>query len=151
MKYKFFGKLYIGSKYLNIEYLFVNHNKFKDNFIINKVKKSLIAKFNQHWLTNINCDHGQKNILSGNKLRTYKKFKTIFSFEDYLNIGSKTDRQIITKFRTSSHDLEIERGRYQGIKAEERTCKLCKSGVEDEPHFLLICPSLKKKSRDVPH
>ena len=50
-------------KYLNLEYLFVNQNKYKENFIINKVKKSLIAKFNQHWLTNINCDHGQKHLI----------------------------------------------------------------------------------------
>ena len=42
-------------------------------------------------------------------------------------MGSETDRQIITKFRTSSHDLEIERGRYIGTKAEDRICKLCKN------------------------
>ena len=42
------------------------------------------------------------------------------------------------------HKLEIEIGRYQGIEAEKRICKLCNNGVEDEIHFLLKCKALQQ-------
>ena len=60
---------------------------------------------------------------------------------------------MLSKFRFSSHDLEIERGRYgnKSVKAEERYCKFGKSNnfliVEDEFHFLMIC-LLYKTRRD---
>ena len=127
-------------KYLNLEYLFTDQHKFKSNYIIKKVKTSLVAKFNDQWFDILN--NGKKNSKTGNKLRTYGKFKNTFSFEPYLTLGTKSERQIIAKFRISAHDLEIERGRYLGLKAENRTCNLCKGSVEDELHFLLKCPSL---------
>jgi hypothetical protein len=51
-------------------------------------------------------------------------------------------RKNITRFRLSAHDLEIEKGRYTGVKAHQRFCKLCSSEVEDEIHFLLKCSAL---------
>ena len=57
--------------------------------------------------------------------------------------GDYKKRKIITKFRISAHDLEIERGRYRGLKADRRTCNLCQSVVEDEVHFLMECPNFK--------
>ena len=78
-----------------------------------------------------------------NKLRTYRKFKNIFKLEPYLFHSNKQERQILTKFRISSHTLNIERGRYLGLKQEERICNLCNSDIEDEQHFLVKCPSLE--------
>ena len=63
--------------------------------------------------------------------------------------GDYNKRKIITKFCISAHDLEIERGRYKGLKAEERICRLCKSEVEDEVHFLLKCPVLEIKRQPI--
>ena len=40
-------------------------------------------------------------------------------------------------FRVSAHNLEIKKGRYIGVKTEDRICKLCNTGVEDETHFVL--------------
>jgi hypothetical protein len=37
----------------------------------------------------------------------------------------------------NAHYLEIEKGRYIGVKTEDRIYKLCNTGVEDETHFLL--------------
>ena len=84
---------------------------------------------------NSNSDHG-------NKLRTYRLFKSNFCFEKYLEWGDYRKRKNITRFRLSAHDLEIEKGRYTGVKAHQRFCKLCSSEVEDEIHFLLKCSAL---------
>jgi hypothetical protein len=39
-------------------------------------------------------------------------FKNNFTFEPYLHWGNYDKRRLITKFWISSHQLEIERGRY---------------------------------------
>ena len=61
-------------------------------------------------------------------------------FESYLDIlKNQKQRKIYSKFRLSSHDLEIERGRYESksTPVNQRICKLCSDGkVEDEFHFL---------------
>ena len=45
-----------------------------------------------------------------------------------------------TRFRSGSHTLEIERGRYTNPKTlfEERLCLTC-TEIEDEKHFLTVC------------
>ena len=97
------------------------------------------SKYKSVWSKELFNDN--KHVSSGNKLRTYRLFKDKYIFEPYLNWGSYSQRRIITKFRISSHNLEIERGRYKNIPAEQR-CKLCNLDIEDEIHFLLECPKL---------
>ena len=49
----------------------------------------------------------------------------------------------MSKFRLSSHNLNIEKGRHQHPKlpVEKRICNVCDHGsVEDEEHFILHCP-----------
>ena len=54
-----------------------------------------------------------------------------------------------TKFRLSSHDLAIERGRHDNTGRNDRICKHCNLNmIENEYHFLLVCPiyrDLRKK------
>ena len=46
--------------------------------------------------------------------------------------------------RTSSHDLEIEKGRYNRIRREDRLCKLCNlHQIETEYHFYLLVHFVK--------
>ena len=46
----------------------------------------------------------------------------------------------VTKFRLSSHDLNIEKDRHLKIKADERFCPFCKdNSIEDEKHALMDC------------
>ena len=42
--------------------------------------------------------------------------------------------------------LEIERGRYAGIPADQKVCKLCSDGVEDEIHFSVKCIALDSEN-----
>ena len=68
-------------------------------------------------------------------LRTYCTFKKCFKMEMYLSfIVSFKLRSLVSKLRLSSHSLEIERGRHckKKIPSEDRLCKLCKAGIEDE-------------------
>ena len=46
---------------------------------------------------------------------------------------------MFTRLRTSSHFLEIERGRHLNKDASDRLCAMCDT-VEDDFHFVLICP-----------
>ena len=78
------------------------------------------------------------------KLITYVQFKTKFDFEPYLNLLTlRKFRFALTSFRCSSHELMIEKGRYYGIERDQRFCPICKSVLEDEFHFVLICPLYK--------
>jgi hypothetical protein len=75
---------------------------------------------------------------------TIRKFISIFKLEPYLLFGTKQQRTLLTKFRISAHNLNIEKGRYIGTKDEDRICNLCKNNIEDEVHFLITCPLLEK-------
>jgi len=79
------------------------------------------------------------------KLRTYKLFKVDYRLEPYLtmDISNKVMKNI-ARFRTSSHSLRIETGRHERpvVPAENRVCQKCNQNeVEDEIHYLLICPA----------
>ena len=50
---------------------------------------------------------------AGNKLQTYRLFKSQFHLEDYLSqVKVAKYRTALTKFRVSCHRLQIELGRY---------------------------------------
>ena len=89
------------------------------------------------------------------KLRTYRLFKSKFEMENYLWLQIPRYRVSLARLGTSSHDLEIERGRYTIPKtpAELRVCRQCNSNmVEDEVHFLMECArheSLRENLLDV--
>ena len=63
-----------------------------------------------------------------------------------LNI-TRNIRSSIAKFRTSTHNLAIETGRYTRpiIPSNNCFCKICNSGqIEDEQHLLLDCNAYKE-------
>ena len=73
-------------------------------------------------------------------LRLYKLFKHDFRCEPYLqNVKNTNFRKMFTRLRTSSHLLEIERGRHVNKPVCERLCSNC-NVIEDEFHFVMICP-----------
>ena len=79
------------------------------------------------------------------KLRNYKCFKTTLGLEPYLfQLKNQKMATTLSRFRLSSHPLEIELGRHARpkIHKELRVCRVCtQNQVEDEMHFLLQCPS----------
>ena len=53
---------------------------------------------------------------------------------------SHSIRCIIGQFCTSSHNLEIETGRFRGIQAKDRLCQLRRIEPETEMHHICRCP-----------
>ena len=88
-----------------------------DVFVCN-AQQTLVDQFIQEWYIELN---------TSDKLRTYTLFKTIFAHENYLcNIISVKMRQATTRFRVSSHALEIEIGRYPPrLPVNRRICRQC--------------------------
>ena len=104
----------------------------------------------QRWLSEINNDT-RKDANQGNKMRTYRLFKTIDNckYEDYLHQVTNTRHRIaLTKLRLSNNKSAIETGHYSRPfkKPAERTCPICKIEMEDEYHFLNIYPVLTRKN-----
>jgi hypothetical protein len=64
--------------------------------------------------------------------------------ENYLCADvNKKSISTFVKIRISKSNLNIEKGRYLNTPAEDRICKLCNSGVEDEFRFTIICSKLQ--------
>ena len=87
------------------------------------------------------------SIESSTRLRLYREIKDEFILENYLiNIINPKIRKALTKLRCVSHSLQIEIGRRGVNRCEyrQRLCKYCNlNDIEDEFHFLLICPLYK--------
>ena len=109
-------------------------NQFDVDYInINLIKQRIFDMYHQSWYADIN---------NSNRFETYSRFKHTFQVETYLNILlDKKFRISLSKFRLSSHNLAIERGRYENIPRNERKCIFCNLNViESEYHLLLVCP-----------
>ena len=110
----------------------------KSDALINVIKKRLQDNFQSQCMFTIN---------NMPILRTYCKFKYVFEAEPYLRtITSYNIRSMLSKFRLSSHVLEIEKGRHNKVLLADRICKACDlNQIEDEIHFFLYCPLYTKE------
>ena len=82
--------------------------------------------------------------------------RVVYSLIAYINMTSNKKKYLddiletkyrlaLSRFRTSSHSLFIETGRYDNTPRTERLCKTCNMNqIEDEYHFLLVCPEYRE-------
>ena len=98
-----------------------------------KIKLRIFDSYKQSWYGNIN---------NSSRLQAYCIFKHNFELEKYLDVISEKKYKIaLARFRTSSHNLAIETGRYDDTSRADRICKSCNmKQIENEYHFLLVCP-----------
>ena len=91
----------------------------------------------------------RSQISASPKCTYYKYMIDVYSLQYYLSKFIPVHlRKCITKFRLSSHNLAIETGRYNATDRSKRTCFSCVDEIEDEYHFILVCPlyhSLRKQ------
>ena len=120
---------------LGLNYIWTGmHN---NNSNINIIKQRLVDQYKQTWYGSIN---------NSRRLSSYCRYKHEFKLELYLDtIHEKRFKIALSRFRLSSHRLEIEQGRYHDIPRNERLCKFCSLNcIESEYHFLLVCPFYKE-------
>lgn len=80
-------------------------------------------------------------IENSQKCHFYKYLVDGFYLQYYLRKSIPVKfQQCISKLRLSSHRLAIETGRYNNTQRAQRNCFSCKNYVEDEFHFILVCP-----------
>ena len=79
--------------------------------------------------------------------------KTNFGFEKYLDlIKEPKNRRYITKFKSSSHKLKIESGRYTRpiTPLNKRICDKCdKHEEDDEIHFFNHCTHFFRRKENI--
>ena len=77
----------------------------------------------------------------GSKANTYKEINSSLNVHQVYRTNryiEERKRIVFTKFRTSSHSLKIETGRWSRIAREHRLCD-CGGGIQDESHVVFDC------------
>lgn len=116
-------------------YVWENPQSVCPETFCNSFKQRLHDVFIQTWKTDLTANQ---------VLTLYGHYKDNFQYEEYLDISvCRKYRSAITMLRLSSHSLRIETGRHgqNRIARRERLCQMCtKVDIEDEYHFVLVCP-----------
>ena len=115
---------------LGLNYIWLHQTEIDIPFEL--IKQRIFDNYYQSWYSEIN---------NSSRLSMYSRYKHEFQFESYLDTIDKKFRIALTKFRLSSHNLAIERGRIEGRSRDERICRYGNlQKIESEYHFLLVCP-----------
>ena len=103
--------------------------------------------------------HWEDDLKRQSKMQFYCSIKTKFGEEPYLQLPKRSHRTNIAKLRSSSHDLLIEKGRYQqhSTNRAHKACRYCCDSdnlegllempysempiIESEEHVLTECPA----------
>ena len=120
---------------------------------------ALLAKTNEMKLANtleaikteINHD------TNSSKLHTYKRINPILAVHEAYHPRNNVmipdyKRSAFTKFRTGSHSLNVERGRWARVEPTMRFCRCKRNKIEDEEHVVFECEltnDLRRKYRVV--
>lgn len=93
-------------------------------------------------------------INNSDRLELYCLYRKELIVESNLdNINVLKYKIPLTRFRLSSHDLMIEKGRHVNRLKSKRICTQCNMNVnKTEYHFLLVCPyytNLRKQSFNI--
>jgi hypothetical protein len=126
-----------------------------DDLVSREVSNKIKSQFDIFYISEINKIKLGNDGLNHNKLRFYSSFKGCFKPEYYItNINNRNQRAWLSRLRTSSHHLEVEKGRYSGTPISERWCRYCPPACEDsfgrlgtEEHFLHDCTTFSNQRR----
>ena len=106
--------------------------------MIRQFTKHIKDWYKQNWYEKVD---------SSEKADSYKCYKTLLNTERYPFIDMPyTLRKTLARFKCSSHDLQIEKGRHLNIDRGLRFCNLFNTKgmfvIETEFHFLLECENI---------
>ncbi|XP_078312623.1 uncharacterized protein LOC144619140 [Crassostrea virginica] len=121
---------------LGLGYIWNDQNCINSHVCLPIIRQRLKDHFIQNLQSKIQCEA---------KCYMYKYLVDNFCLQFYLEKSiPKLYKKCITKIRVSSHNLCIESGRHKNIPRDKRFCKTCTSTIEDEYHFILVCPVYKE-------
>ena len=106
---------------------------------IRTFKTRLVDIFKQGWRSDL--DNSSRYVL-------YREFKSLLNPEKYLfEIVDYKLRKHLVKFRAGLLRLMYNEGRWSKTNINLRICPICNGGIEDEYHFILICPQYEDLRR----
>ena len=83
------------------------------------------------------------HVQTSDRFSVYRTFKTSNMVEPYLFLNiHKSIRRSLVIFRCGVSDIVVHSHRYKTFDMNNMKCRMCKSSMEDETHFLLHCPVL---------
>jgi hypothetical protein len=95
--------------------------------------------------------HHQVAVADSSRVRAYLGLNSSaqYGYKEYLSMVNNAQlRRSLARFRCANHKLQIELGRQVKpvkVPVQQRYCKLCNLGaVENEDHFLLVCPTYQR-------
>lgn len=112
------------------------------NVILSKiVKQRLCDQFKQSW---------SESVFTLAKCLNYRIFKCLHQFEGYLVQLSYDLRKAYCNYRCLNHRLSIEKGRFWGVKMDDRICDLCDlEHIGDEFHYLFECKYFERERKQL--
>ena len=112
------------------------------NIQLNLILQTVHDQYLQHWYSLVE---------DSPKLRTFKLYKNVFEYENYLDfVRNDKFRTALSRVRCAAHKLAIEEGRYNNTLVNARICLKCNMNcVENEYHFILICPFYRNLRNDI--
>lgn len=119
-------------------------NGFGDVWLFQSVgeEKTFLKAFRQR-LVDCRWQNWETHIHTSERFGTYKMFSSTHLVKQYLAINiDKHLRFILSRFRFGISEIRVHATRYQNIPLVDLLCPLCKESIEDEMHFVLICPVL---------
>ena len=95
-------------------------------------------------LSDMNLTAEQCLLETGSKFVTYKSINPLMSKHEIYTSCHIPEYQRIsfTRFRTGSHFLRVETGRWSRLPRESRTCDCNGVDIQDEEHIIMTCSHL---------
>ena len=131
----------------------VTNLQLSQKHVMKQMESNFKVLDNQDWHQELFND--RNNQIRGNKLRTYRQYKSDCKLEPYIKCNiPRFQRRTFALFRAGALPLAVETGRYSRppVPYEERTCLFCnRNVVENEKHFLIDCPLYSDLRYDLFH
>ena len=113
------------------------YKKLADTYKDDKTcKNTLKEQYLDSWTSRVeHCSSDD----SESKLGVYKQINPNLQCYTTNQPLPEFERIHITRFRTGSHNLKIEKGRHSRIAREDRLCE-CNTGIQTLNHVIFTCP-----------
>ena len=110
--------------------VWVNQGVRGEKVFLKEFKKTVLSLYRQEW---------DNSLRTKERFTFYSTFKSFLSLAPYLNeLKHIKARNLLIKLRFGVSPLRTHKLLY--CKAVDHSCPFCKSDVETEVHFILVCP-----------